>query len=78
MAEGALARSGADLSVSVTGIAGPGGATVGKPVGLVWFGIAVRGRSTVTVHRMVPGDRAQVREASVGQALSMLGTAVGP
>ena len=75
MAEGALARSGADLAVSVTGIAGPGGATAGKPVGLVWFGIAVRGRSTATLHRIFSGDRASVRSQAVGQALSMLAAA---
>ncbi len=77
MADGALARSGADLAVSITGIAGPGGATASKPVGLVWFGIAARSRPTATMHRVFPGDRTSVRSASVGQALSMLATAVG-
>ncbi len=75
MAEGALIRSGADLAVSVTGIAGPGGATAGKPVGLVWFAIAVHGRSAATVHKIFPGDRASVRAQAVGRALTMLETA---
>ncbi len=77
MAEGALFRSRADLAVSITGIAGPGGAIAEKPVGLVWFGIAVRGQSTETVHKIFPGDRASVRAQAVGQALSMLETASG-
>src|SRR5580698_10606896 len=51
MAEGALAHSAADLAVSVTGIAGPGGGTDKKPVGLVWFGLARRGTATRTLHQ---------------------------
>lgn len=72
MASGALDRSGADLAVAVTGIAGPGGATPGKPVGLVWFGVAQRGEATRTESRLFPGDRAAVREATVQHALSLL------
>jgi nicotinamide-nucleotide amidase len=73
MAQGALAHSPADLAVSITGIAGPGGATPGKPVGLVHFGAARRGRQTVHQERRF-GDigRAQVRRVSVLQALAML------
>lgn len=77
MAAGALARSGADLAVSITGIAGPGGATPGKPVGLVWFGLAGRGVAAVTERMVFPGDRMAVREASVRKALAMVGDAVG-
>jgi nicotinamide-nucleotide amidase len=73
MARGALARSGADLVVAVTGIAGPGGAQPGKPVGLVHFAAASRGGARSEVVRQF-GEigRAQVRWQSVRQALAML------
>lgn len=73
MAEGALARSGTDLSVSVTGIAGPTGGTPLKPVGMVHFATAVRG--DLTVHRLElfgALGRERVREASVRLALDLL------
>jgi nicotinamide-nucleotide amidase len=75
MAEGALARSPADIAVAVTGIAGPGGATPAKPVGLVHLACARRG--TATTHRRVvfPGDRAAVRTATTVLALEMLAAA---
>lgn len=72
MAEGALARSMADIAVAVTGIAGPGGGTADKPVGLVHFACAGRGRPTVAHHEVFPGDRTAVRDATVQTALSML------
>lgn len=72
MAAGALERSDADLAVSITGIAGPGGASPVKPVGLVWFGIAVRGTLPATHRLIFSGDRAAVRAASVGQAIILL------
>jgi nicotinamide-nucleotide amidase len=72
MAEGALAHSPADLSVSVTGIAGPGGGSAAKPVGLVWFGCARRGGPTRTLRCVFPGDRSEVRRAAVAQALALL------
>lgn len=75
MAGGALERSGADLAVSITGIAGPGGASPTKPVGLVWFGIASRATPLRTYRLVFPGDRAAVRAASVRQALALLGEA---
>jgi nicotinamide-nucleotide amidase len=73
MADGALARSHADMAVSVTGVAGPGGGTADKPVGLVWFGLAVRGRPTRTEERRF-GDvgRSVVRRSSVETALRLL------
>jgi nicotinamide-nucleotide amidase len=76
MANGALARAGVDLAVSVTGIAGPGGGSAEKPVGLVWFGCARKGRSTTTLRRVFPGDRAAIRSAAVAQALDLLAGAV--
>ncbi|MFN6955824.1 MAG: CinA family protein [Acetobacteraceae bacterium] len=75
MAEGALARSGAGLAVSVTGIAGPGGATPGKPVGLVHLAAARRG-ATLAERHVFPGDRASVRAASVEAAFILLERAV--
>lgn len=72
MAEGALARSDATIAVAVTGVAGPGGGTAAKPVGLVWFGLARKGAPTVTDHRIFPGDRAAVRAATVAHAFRMI------
>lgn len=72
MAEGALARSGADLAVSVTGIAGPGGGTAAKPVGLVHLAAAARGGATVAERHVFGGDRAAVRAASVEAAFALL------
>ncbi len=73
MATGALAHAPVDLTVSVTGIAGPQGAVGGKPVGLVHFAAASRGGQLVHEERKY-GDigRAQVRRASVEQAVAML------
>ena len=71
MAEGALARSEAALAVAVTGIAGPGGGSAEKPVGLVWFGAARRGGAAWAEPEVFPGDRAAVREASVRRALGL-------
>ena len=72
MAAGALARSIADVTVAVTGVAGPGGGSVAKPVGLVWCGCARRGGSVTTSSRIFPGDRGAVREATVAYALELL------
>jgi nicotinamide-nucleotide amidase len=77
MAEGALHRVGADVAVSTSGVAGPGGGTESKPVGTVCFGIAVAGRPTVTRTLRLPGDRASVRALSVTVAMHMLADALG-
>lgn len=69
MAEGALGQSEADLSVAVSGIAGPGGGTADKPVGLVWFAWTRRGRETRSESVFFPGDRDAVRRAAVVHAL---------
>ena len=72
MAEGALARARAEIAVSVTGVAGPGGATATKPVGLVHIACARRGGATLHERHVFPGDRAAVRRASVERALAMI------
>ena len=73
MAAGALAHAPVDLAVSITGIAGPGGAVEGKPVGLVHFAAASRnGRSTHHEQKFGDIGRAQVRRLSVSRALAML------
>jgi nicotinamide-nucleotide amidase len=73
MALGALAHAPADLAAAITGIAGPGGATPGKPVGLVHLAAAARGGSLLLEEQQF-GDigRAQVRLASVARAVAML------
>ncbi|PSC06353.1 damage-inducible protein CinA [Alsobacter soli] len=73
MAEGALAHSPADVSVAITGVAGPGGGSDLKPVGLVHFAAARRGGTTIHLERRY-GDlgRAGIREAAVRDALDLL------
>ncbi|MCZ7656936.1 MAG: CinA family protein [Xanthobacteraceae bacterium] len=73
MAEGALARSEADLTVAVTGIAGPGGGSAAKPVGLVEFAAATRDGRLIRHDRRY-GDlgRGEIRARSVAEALDML------
>ena len=77
MAEGALAHAHADLSVAVTGIAGPDGGAPDKPVGTVHIAVARHGRDTAHAGHHFPGDRAQIRAASVEAALDMLQEAAG-
>jgi nicotinamide-nucleotide amidase len=72
MAEGALARSAADIAVAITGIAGPGGGSAQKPVGTVWFGLVQRDIDARTEHRLFPGDRAAIRAAATRYALELL------
>jgi nicotinamide-nucleotide amidase len=69
MADGALLKSPADLAVAVTGIAGPGGAVAGKPVGTVWLAVAQRGAITQCERLQLDGDRANVRAQTVAIAL---------
>lgn len=84
MAEGALAHSPADVAMAITGIAGPGGGSAGKPVGLVHFGLAVRG---IAVGGMAArhlerryGDpgRGEIRRLAVADALGLLEGALPP
>ena len=73
MAQGAIANSDADLAVAITGIAGPGGATRGKPVGLVHFAAAARGGRLIhREKRYGKIGRRRVRLKSVVEALTML------
>lgn len=72
MAEGALRRSNAALTVAVTGVAGPGGGTESKPIGTVWFGLSVRNGVSATERQTFPGDRAAVRQATVAHAMAIL------
>lgn len=76
MARGAAMRAGTDLALSVSGIAGPGGGTEDKPVGLVWFGVYGAHKEAVTVqtvsHRFPNADRAQVRTWAVRTGLMLL------
>lgn len=71
MAIGARERLAADFAVSITGIAGPGGGSAEKPVGLVCFAVSSKS-GVVTDRRVFPGDRAAVRSAAIGHALRLL------
>lgn len=75
MAEGALRRTDADVAVAVSGIAGPTGAVAGKPVGTVWFAVAVRRGVSVESNcrvKFFKGDRDSVRRKSVEFALGLV------
>lgn len=76
MAFGAVRHSQAQVSVAVTGVAGPTGGSPQKPVGTVWFGFQVDGRLTSETRRF-DGDRGAVREATVRYALARLLELVG-
>ena len=71
MATGAIARASVDLAVSISGLAGPGGGGVEKPVGLIHFGVATKnvGRNE---RRIFPGDRTEIRRAAMMRALDFL------
>ena len=71
MAEGAAKAAKSDAAISVTGIAGPGGGTDEKPVGLVFIGCFVKGKCKVKKF-LFDGDRRQVRERSAEEALNLL------
>ncbi|WP_439597650.1 CinA family protein [Falsiroseomonas sp.] len=72
MAEGAARESGADLAVSCTGIAGPGGGSAAKPVGLVHLACTLRGAPTLAEHHIFPGDRTAIRAATVAAAFALI------
>lgn len=72
MASGALVHSAAQVSVAITGVAGPGGGTLEKPVGTVYFGWAREGHIPVTAHKLFTGDRQRIRTAACIFALEGL------
>jgi nicotinamide-nucleotide amidase len=72
MAAGALANSRADIAVAITGVAGPGGSTVDKPVGTVWIAWAGRAGDTMAAHHAFDGSRTHVRGVAVIEALKGL------
>jgi len=71
MAEGALHLSDADIAVAVTGIAGPGGGSAEKPVGLVYIGIALKGKGSIAYRNVFAGDRDSVRRSTVKTAITL-------
>jgi nicotinamide-nucleotide amidase len=76
MAAGALAASGADVAVAISGVAGPDGGSAARPVGLVCFAVA-RAGETRTEERRFGGDREAVRRAAVAHALALIAGATG-
>jgi nicotinamide-nucleotide amidase len=72
MADGALARFDADTVIAITGVAGPGGGTERKPVGLVCFSVAGPDGARITRSTRLPGGRAEVRERSTTVAMHLV------
>ena len=72
MAEGVLRVAGADIAVSITGVAGPGGGTEDKPAGTIWFGLARKGEPTITKHRKLPWGRDRVQTLAAYFALELV------
>jgi len=72
LADGALERFGADFGIGVTGIAGPGGGTEEKPVGLVCFCVATASGERITRSAQLPGNRADVRDRATTVAMHLL------
>jgi len=72
MAEGALLRSRATIAISVTRVAGRGGGSVEKPIGLMCFGLAKKGQNVTAERHVLPGDRGGVRTAAVAHAFAII------
>ncbi|RZS89136.1 nicotinamide-nucleotide amidase [Phyllobacterium myrsinacearum] len=73
MAAGAIKQSRAGIAVAVTGVAGPGGGSAAKPVGLVWFGVALKGQAPQAVRHVFPDQgRARIRQSAVETALDLV------
>jgi len=77
MAEGALARTGASIALSCTGVAGPGGGSAEKPVGLVHLAAAWAGHGTIHARKEFPGDRTAIRAATVREAFALARSLLG-
>ncbi len=72
LADGATARFGADIGIGITGIAGPDGGTLEKPVGLVCFSVGTRDGERITRSATLPGGRADIRDRSTTVAMHLL------
>jgi nicotinamide-nucleotide amidase len=72
LADGAIARFGSDLGIGITGIAGPGGGTPGKPVGTVCVSVAAAGGERIDRDVFIPGDRDSVRDHTTTISLHLL------
>ncbi len=72
MAEGALKNLGADISLAITGIAGPAGGTAAKPVGLVYIALSAKGKTTEVKKFRLKGRREEIRKEAAKAALDML------
>ncbi len=77
LAEGARLRLGADVGVGITGVAGPGGGSEDKPVGLVWLSVGIAGRDPLTHSVNLPGARADVRDRATTVAMHLVRRALG-
>ncbi len=77
LADGARARLGAEVGVGVTGVAGPGGGTEEKPVGLVWLSVAAPDRARMTRSVNLPGGRSDIRERATTVAMHMIRGVLG-
>ncbi len=76
MADGARRMTGADIAISATGVAGPGGGSDAKPVGLVFVGLAVADRPATATRLLLDGDRGGIRMATVRRALDLVAAAL--
>jgi nicotinamide-nucleotide amidase len=72
MAEGALDKSYADISIAITGVAGPAGGTIDKPVGTVWIAIAQRGTTAQAKRYSFTGSRREIRRQAIENAMGQI------
>lgn len=75
MANGGMVALAVDCCLSVSGIAGPDGGTQEKPVGTVWFGLAIRHKSIQAFHHVFQGDREAIRQQAIEKALEIISCA---